>query len=372
MTIIMPMLPLLQLPISSLEFIKHAAPDMMHHETAGCDDFSDKSWSHPLLGTFSRNAENLCKTGTLRRRSCCRPNQPKHIRYRFLVDNSDEVIATRDFRSHTLSDAIALDNKPVVWFIPSMLSDDFVVEDAMDLSEAFIKKGYTVVLLDWDEIEKGFGQSIANTRVLAEMVAHLMHQSGTIDRSLCVGFSFGAHVCGMASKRLKHKSGKKIPRCHLLDPAGPGFELTPGAGTHLENGDCEVMIAVHTTHVTMSNTPVSILHNNGFGTMLRHADCSFEVNGASAYDQPGCADLQKLNKMIRRKNKEPFIRRGPPAQRCGHARALSMYLSSVEKRCTIHGQSGLKKMRFPPFDDCKAGMKQEFSVNTTMGIKPYC
>ena len=370
--LILPAIPLLSLPVSVIQFIELGVPDSLTPQSDGCSDASNAPWTHSRLGTFSRDPVISCPLGTFKYRVCCRPNQPKNINIKFIVDNGEEVVSTKDFRSNVLLNAIALYEKPVAWVVPGMLADDLVLSELTTLIKTFVNQGFNVMLVGWDEIDKNFGQSLSDSQVVAAMLGSMMLDSGTTDRSVCVGFSYGAHVCGMAGKFVK-KEGKTIPRCHLLDPAGPGFELTLDHRTRLSSGDCDVMVSVHTTRATFTNHPMSLLHLSGFGTIERTAyDCSFEVNDGCALNQPGCFELQKLHFMIRRVNHRTYRQRGPPGQRCAHSRALSLYVSSLRKSCDLMGHDATSSMRFPPFDECEGGMHKTFKVNTTMAGDPYC
>lgn len=372
MAIVMPFLPFLSMPVSVIQLSGDMIPDQPNPESIGCEAASEDPWTHPFLGTFSRDSQSSCPLGTLKFRSCCRPSHPRDIRFRFIADVDGEIVTSKDFRSSRLLDAIAYHNKPVVWIIPGIMADDIVLEEIASLTDAYVERGHNVLILDWDELEKPFGQSVADAEVVSALLAFMMLESETMDRSLCIGFSMGAHVCAMASKWADKEGKQKLPRCYLLDPSGPGFDRKIDAKRRLALGDCDVMVAVHTSGTVMTNYPISRIHIPGFGSMSRDADCSFEVNRASAYDQPGCADLTRLQYMHMRSNSRPFKERGPPAQRCGHSRALSLFVSALERSCDLEGIDGKMVMRFPPHDKCERGMQKVLKVNTTMDAHPFC
>lgn len=61
-------------------------------------------------------------------------------------------------------------------------------------------------------------------------------------RTSCIGHSLGAHICGIAGKRLTQGRFNTIAG---LDPAGPLFTLGNPA-TRLDSGDAEYVEVVHT------------------------------------------------------------------------------------------------------------------------------
>ena len=178
-------------------------------------------------------------------------------------------------------------------------------------------------------------------------------------------------MCGMTGKFVQRR-GQHLQRCYLLDPVGPGFDGGHDSRRAM-SGDCAVVVSVHTTEVTMTNYPISRLHVPGFGSSLRDADCNFIVNDGSAYEQPGCLDLKQWNSMQNRVNRHRYRDRGPAGQMCGHARALSLFLNSLQGSCDLVAQDEEgRRMQFPPLDQCSSGMDRRLNITTKRAGRPFC
>lgn len=114
---------------------------------------------------------------------------------------------------------------------------------------------------------KAVGKSVA------EFIDHLVGMGMNMNDLILVGHSLGAHICGIAGKKVR--SGK-IPYIIGLDPAKPLFHLKSHTEARLHFSDAEYVQVIHT-----SGGFFGIKHPIG------HAD--FYPNYGCA--QPGCDGL---------------------------------------------------------------------------------
>ena len=365
-----PIMPILSAFVSQFN-LGDSNPASVGLSKHGCDAWSDDPWTDPMLGTFARDVPKACPKTSIRSQSCCEPSHPHNITMSWIVDNGDhDVFEVDDYRSHELVQLIReYPEKPVIFYVPALFADEFILLEHTALRNAYIRMGFTFVMLTWDELEKGFGQSVANIQVVAKMLSYVMIRSDSVTRSTCIGFSSGSHLCGLAGKYVKEHH-QVIPKCYFLDPTGPGFD-TVSPEYRLEKSDCGVTVGIHTTGPALTTFPISRLNVVGFGTPLRNAHCSFEINEATDISQPGCLDLRNKNFLLRRSNGVNFNERGPPGQRCAHIRALSLFISALDEACDLYGKAS-DRMPFPPFDTCTEGMNQVFKVKTTSYEEPFC
>lgn len=187
-----------------------------------CDSDTDIPWSHPLLGTFSRDPEKYCKSECMRNLVCCRPMIYNKMDIMFILTNPEEqTIAGRfddpGFRKHFLK------RRKVVFISHGFANDIRQFTPVNDTRDGFIALEYDVVIVDWHFADAVYGQAIYNMRVIGAMVGYMIDEYHLEDRVLCVGFSLGSHLCGEAGKWLKTRN-KTLAECHMLDPAGPGFD----------------------------------------------------------------------------------------------------------------------------------------------------
>lgn len=109
--------------------------------------------------------------------------------------------------------------------------------------------------------------------VLAEFIDDLVAMGLNLDDLIIVGHSLGAHICGIAGKKVQ--SGK-LPVIIGLDPAKPLFKLRSGLDSRLHYTDA---------------TYVQVIHTSGGFLGIKHSigDADFYPNYGC--HQPGCGGI---------------------------------------------------------------------------------
>lgn len=290
------------------------------------DDYD--GFQDPELGDFITKKDSLyCHSNCTRHLICCAPQTPGEIGVQFIYSNS-----RTSSRRIGLNDRVS-PNKKIVWVVHGFLNN--YTEDSAfnDTKDAYIDRGFDVIVVDWSLGNRLYLQSLANVRVVGALVGQMMVRLGVIERSLCAGFSLGAHVCGEAGKWVKRNSNKVIWKCHGLDPAGPGFDGCDSE-LRLDPSDCKTVISMHTSQY---NTVLSLLGKSGLGTKYRTGHCDFWMN--DAITQPNCANPNatllgiKLNIL---KGKFGKIAKDVDFS-CSHSRAMQYYISYVNQECEFTG-----------------------------------
>ena len=131
-----------------------------------------------------------------------------------------------------------------------------------------------VLFINWERgAQLGSGKMIyhqpaSNVRVIAKMTAMWLQSRPDFDstKAHCIGFSLGAHVCGMTAKRMETKWG----RISAIDPAGPAF-IKDDPVARVDRSDGILVDVMHVSWISLKRA---------FG----HRD--FYVNDANI--QPGC------------------------------------------------------------------------------------
>ncbi|XP_071057694.1 phospholipase A1 1 isoform X2 [Onthophagus taurus] len=144
------------------------------------------------------------------------------------------------------------------------------------IRDAYLQRGdYNVFMVDWLPLARFpcYISSLSNTRLLgqcvAQLYAYIMDLGGLAEKTVCVGHSLGAHICGMVSNHLTIKQHKIVG----LDPARPLVS---------QFGSTEFRLSPEDAH------QVQIIHTNAgvLGDSHRSGHVNFCVNGG--IHQPGC------------------------------------------------------------------------------------
>ena len=355
-----------------------------------CDTDSDVPWFHPLLGTFSRDPIKYCSSNCLRNLVCCRPNLIHNLDVKFIFSNQEEqtVIGRFDdpgFRRY-LTRPHHQDGRRRIAFISHGFANDFrQFTPINETREGFLALGFDVMLIDWHFADAVYGQAIYNMRVVGAMVGYLIDAHDLQDVTLCVGFSLGAHLCGEAGKWLKQRSSKMIAECHMLDPAGPGFD---GCTDDLRGNknDCSLVLSVHTSQNTSVINPFSILLTQGYGTKYKTGHCDFWVNDALMWRHPDCYS-PRPNIYNNYFNTSKLINYSFQSS-CSHHRALDVYNSQLRGGCLFMGiestncghvreckpVEGTALVPMPPLTRhlCDSSMDKDFRVLAKSGRYPFC
>ena len=96
-------------------------------------------------------------------------------------------------------------------------------------SSAYLRNGsYNVIVVDWTELSRlpCYIAAVHNMKAVAKCVAELftfLRNSGVdVSKTICVGHSLGAHVCGITANFLNFRMHKIIGR-YLVDTVSMTF-----------------------------------------------------------------------------------------------------------------------------------------------------
>lgn len=156
--------------------------------------------------------------------------------------------------------------------------DQPTVEDVARQYVKFIKNR-NICLVDWSILaSKIYPEAAENSKLAGIKLAEFMKSLSRyphfkIETMTCVGFSLGAHVCGVAG----HKLMSKLNQIIGLDAAGPlfysGVWNQPSNDNRLDASDAVFVQALHTSRMAGTTKPI--------------ANVDFYVNENERY-QPGC------------------------------------------------------------------------------------
>lgn len=355
---------------------------------------SKSGWKDSSLGDFTKT-NGYCEFKCLRSFLCCAPEKLEQLGIQFLLslppndrsanETADDALAKAtkiaygDKKARNVL-AAANQNSSVVFIVHGFLNH-YVYENLWnDTATGYLSRGSPVILVDWSRGNRLYHQAMANVRVVGAMIGQLIEYLGIADRTLCVGFSLGAHICGEAGTWLRQKHDLVLARCHGIDPAGPGFDGCSD-DIRLDPSDCGLVTAIHSSQF------VEML---GFGTKYKTGHCDFWMN--EALNQPECASNPSFSGLMRDLFYGNIGQIGLTLEHtvgCAHLRSMKYYISQVNGSCNFVGRRvrrcGLGKpcvqsandlnsdvfMPLPPDDLCKIGSEADFIVETT-GSDPFC
>ncbi|KAI8432023.1 hypothetical protein MSG28_004551, partial [Choristoneura fumiferana] len=146
------------------------------------------------------------------------------------------------------------------------------------LAPEYLKKpGLKILALDGRKVIK-FEYFTASTQVrfmgekLGKLLSDIVKTGQDPSKMVLIGHSLGAHIAGIAGKKLRELTGKQVGRITALDPAGPCFSNVDAAG-RLGRSDAQYVDVVHTNAGML-----------GLKEPVGHKD--FYPNGGMT--QPGC------------------------------------------------------------------------------------
>lgn len=336
-------------------------------------------WSDPILGEF-KTERKYCDPRCLRSLFCCAPEQLEELNVQFSFTSAkDPTNSTLTYYGDKkVRSNLSSHNRTVVITVHGFLNHHAYETVWNQTRDGFLARGHDVIVVDWSRGNRLYLQSMANVRVVGALIGQLIMYLNIANRTLCVGFSLGSHICGEAGSWLKAQ-GQFLARCHGIDPAGPGYDGC-GAEIRLDPSDCGVVTAIHSSQF------VEML---GFGTKYKSGHCDFWMNDAR--HQPNCDNNPSFPTLVRDIFYGNLGRLGRTVEHvvgCAHIRSMRYYLSQVTGRCNFTGiemsHCGLGKkcfairekrapkvMELPPDDTCHSGLNLDFRVETT-GFEPFC
>ena len=312
--------------------------------------YTSSGFTDPQLGTFKSVHSSSCVMP-----SRCPPEAPKDIRVKFLlflrqfpskvfeIDRTDQWIRNQ------------LDGK-VTFVINGYFSDYRSNKDGNQTVYGFLnavspRLASDVVLVDYFHGDVYREQAVANSRVIGALVGQLVADLGIVSKTVCVGFSIGAHVCGFAGQWLQQNKNLILPSCIGLDPSGPGFEGCSD-DQKLSIGDCAVISILHGSY---SRTQGLI-----YGTREKSGNCDFYVNYNRR--EPGCptTDPENFIRSFQKLSFDDFVSGVKQIISCDHLKTLELFnrllVNNFRLIATLCNQSnpGTNRLKFlPPFNLCE-------------------
>lgn len=246
----------------------HSTINILAGVTQSCVAEKNESWWDKELGDFTVDKDSpYCDVNCSRSAVCCAPQKPQDINVQFLFfdeRNQSYPLRLNDERSENQ----LRNSRKLIWFSHGFKDNIFKNPVFNQTKDAFLRRGYNVVLIDWSKANKEYFQALANIRIVGALTAQMIARHNVVDISTCVGFSLGSHVCGEVGKWLR-KNGTPIPKCTGIDPAGPGFD---GCSTEirLDVDDCDLVTSLHTSQFEDLG---SLISNEGLGTKRHTGHC---------------------------------------------------------------------------------------------------
>jgi len=149
-------------------------------------------------------------------------------------------------------------------------------------SQAYREAGIdcNLIGIDWRELEGSAHVRVVQAGIQAgRLVGLMMKELGLKVKDIhAIGFSYGAHVVGNASKEIQRMGIEKIPRITALDPGRHGFNQESSDKIRLTKDDADLVDVIHTSKI-------------GFQEPLGHVD--FFPNGGLSQACEGDGD--KIN-----------------------------------------------------------------------------
>jgi hypothetical protein len=285
---------------------------------------------------------------------------------------------------------VSKSNRTVVFIVHGFLNHYFYESMWNQTRDSHLTRGNDVVIVDWSRGNRLYLQSMANVRVVGALLGQLVSFLKIAERTLCVGFSLGSHVCGEAGSWIQERGShpiNKIAKCIGVDPAGPGFDGCSN-DIRLDPSDCKVVTVIHSSQF------VEML---GFGTRFKSGHCDFWMNDGR--QQPECSKNPPFHQIVRDTFYGNLGSVGSTLENavgCSHVRAMRYYLHALQRKCNFTGlvskgcglgkkcvvESFLgkskvddkmipKTMPLSPDDSCQPGMNVDFWAETS-GSEPFC
>lgn len=343
-------------------------------ETIGhCAVHRDPGFRHRRLGNFLIHDNSVyCDSSCSRSTLCCAPEPPSKLQVNFYHYNSQDTAYRLSLQGggKRVSAQLVARAEKIIWYVHGFKTTMYNSPQSNETKDAFLRRGYDAILVDWHKGNNEYFQSIANVRIVGALMGHMMQELNVISKSTCIGFSLGAHICGEAGTWLRLR-GKVLPRCIGIDPAGPGFDGCSDR-VRLDKTDCTLVTSIHTSQF---QSVTKLLANDGAGTKEKTGHCDFWANRGK--EQPSCP-------------KNVF------GASCSHNKGMDYYLSQIRRDCNFigseaeclgeaeicnrtrknwrqlaPGQKLLKEMPIPPDDKCTDEYDMDYQFHTKPDA-PFC
>jgi len=331
---------------------------------------SSKGWNDPELGDFSTDPDSpYCSSNCSRHLLCCPPQRPQELDVQFIFSRDKDSSTLIKVHDEDFKDKIP-DDRSIAWIIHGFMNDIHLDNVFNRTKDAYIDRGVSVIIVDWTKGNREYFQSIANVRVVGALVGQMMDWLNVHDRSLCVGFSLGSHICGEAGSFLKSR-GKVLRECHGVDPAGPAFDGCNDFRISLDPSDCGLVTSIHATQYT---NPIAILTEHRWGTSVKTGDCDFWIKH-DAIDKSSCNILGFVGNAtvsLFKGDIEKFRENVMQIGSCRHLIGMELYMRHVSGMINLEGvlvkdienedESLPETMFAPPDDSCSPSMNVDYKI----------
>ena len=343
-----------------------------------CDDEANDPWTHPLLGTFSRNPLKFCSASCNRDLACCRPQQPDKLDVKFILMTFDGREYTGSFDDSSFDEYLSDNDSPIAVFVHGFSNSYLTTSHINDTRRLYVSSGFNFLILDWHIASSVYAQSVYNIRVIGAMLGYFLNRYDLQPDAICIGFSLGAHACGEAGKWLSSRRLPAIAHCHMLDPVSVLFDGCP-EDLRQNRHDCDTVSVLHVSQ-NISNFMASVVLAQSYGSRHASGNCDYWINDGMSWKQPGC-------QCSRRSPVTTGVSLPLHCIACAHLRVLDYYVSEVRKTCRRVGVESTRcgsvqdcqpvtprplLMFLPPYDACNNSLRMDFRIITTQKEPPFC
>lgn len=312
--------------------------------------YTSPGFTDPDLGTFTAEYSSSCVMP-----SRCAPEKPENINVKFLLFLRQHPSKVFEVNHKDFWVSRKLRGK-VTFFVNGFFSDYKSDKNSNQTVYGLlntIEFDTDVILVDYFHGDVFRDQAVANTRVIGAMIGQFVSDLRIVQKTVCIGFSIGAHICGFAGQWLLGHRDQILPSCIGIDPSGPGYEGCPN-DKKLSIGDCGVISILHGSYFP---TQGSI-----YGNQEKSGNCDFYVN--YKLREPGCptTDSKDFINSISRLSFDDFVSGIKFQVACDHLRTYELFNSLLSKgillkatKCLGNLDNSPNTKFLPPFNRCKSG-----------------
>ena len=194
--------------------------------------------------------------------------------------NRSFEIKYNQFEKNQFSNVCSEKSKPLLKFIVHGFSEtwnmtyrwNWVNDMAAEMFKSSESSKLCVIAVDWKELAKGgdlisnYWKAISNMQIAADLLTEFFKYNKINEKNMhCIGFSLGAHMCGVFFQVYFDKFKIKPARITGLDPAGPLFD-SKALTEKLDYDDAYFVDIIHTSKrfgITQNLGHMNFYQDNG-------------------------------------------------------------------------------------------------------------
>ncbi|CAG9809623.1 unnamed protein product [Chironomus riparius] len=199
-------------------------------------------------------------------------------------------------------------SKPILFHVHGFIEDRKKPTHLLLDKTILEKADMNLFFVDWGKGAKTIDYGLARSRVdgiskvIGEFINYINAKHGlSPSNSCCIGFSLGAHICGLIHV---YVTDGKLNKVYGLDPAGLLFDVNDPS-TRISPDSASYVECIHT----------------GFPLGIRSAICQTDFFVNKGTSQPGCSNLL---------NKDNFA--------CSHNRAIQFFMEAIKTPNSFYGK----------------------------------